>query len=75
MRKAKEENARFVVDHNGEPQVVIMGIDDFIRTIAPERDVIVRIRAEARRKKKHAISSRDIDKEIRAYRREKKNGA
>ncbi|HJZ67418.1 MAG TPA: type II toxin-antitoxin system prevent-host-death family antitoxin [Blastocatellia bacterium] len=75
MRRAKEENARFVVDHNGEPQVVIMGIDYFIRTIALEHDVITRIRADAKRKRKHSISSLEIDREIRAYRREKKNGA
>src|SRR5438128_11756252 len=71
MRRAKEENARFVVDQEGEPQVVIMGIDDFIRTIAPEQDVIARIRRDAKRKKKHTMSMREIDREIRAYRREK----
>ena len=37
MRRARRENARFVVDRRGEPQVVIMGIKDFLKTIAPEK--------------------------------------
>lgn len=71
MRRAKEEQARFVVDRRGEPQVVIMGIKDFLRNIAPEPEVLAAIRAEARRKSKNKLSMREIDGEIAAFRREK----
>jgi prevent-host-death family protein len=71
MRRARVEQMRFVVDRRGEPQVVIMGIKDFLNTIAPEKKVLAAIRAEARRKGKDKLSTREIDREIRSYRRER----
>jgi prevent-host-death family protein len=71
MRRARLEEARFVVDRRGEPQVVIMGIKDFLKTIAPEKKVLAAIRADARKKGKDKLSLREINREIRAYRRER----
>src|ERR1700691_2606249 len=71
MRRARLEQTRFVVDRRGEPQVVIMGIKDFLNTIAPEKKVLAAIRAEARKKGKDKLSQREIDREIRSYRRER----
>lgn len=70
MRRAKNDDTRFVVDRRGEPQVVIMGIKDFLRTIAPEKSVLAAIRTASRRGGKNKLSMRTIDREIRAYRRE-----
>jgi prevent-host-death family protein len=69
MRRARSGQARLVVDRRGEPQVVIMGIQDFLKTMAPERKVLAAIRAAAREKRKNKLSMRDMDREIRAYRR------
>jgi prevent-host-death family protein len=71
MRRARLEQTRFVVDRRGEPQVVIMGIKDFLDTIAPEKKVLAAIRAEARKKGKDKLSLRQINREIRSYRRER----
>ncbi len=71
MRRARLEQARFVVDRRGEPQVVIMGIKDFLNTIAPQKKVLAAIRAEARKKGKGKLSQREINREIRSYRRER----
>jgi prevent-host-death family protein len=71
MRRARLEQTRFVVDRRGEPQVVIMGIKDFLNTIAPEKKVLAAIRATARKKGKDKLSAREIDREIRSYRRER----
>ena len=70
MRRARRDDVRFVVDRRGEPQVVIMSIKDFLKTIAPEKRVVAAIRAAARKQAKNKISQREIDREIRAYRRE-----
>ena len=70
MRRARIEGTRFVVDRRGEPQVVIMGIKDFLRTIAPEKKTLAAIRGAARKQGKNKLSMREIDREIRAYRRE-----
>jgi prevent-host-death family protein len=71
MRRARVEQTRFVVDRRGEPQVVIMGIKDFLNTIAPQKKAIAAIRAEARKKGKDKLSAREIEREIRSYRRER----
>lgn len=72
MRRAKTSKERFVVDKRGEPQVVIIGIDDFIKNIAPETDVLAAIRSDAKHKGRDKLSMRAIDREIGAYRREKR---
>lgn len=71
MRRARTENTRFVVDRRGEPQVVIMGIKDFLRTIAPEDKTVAAIRRAARNKGASKISLGEINREIRAYRHER----
>ncbi len=71
MRRAREEEDRFVVDKRGEPQVVIMGIKDFLKNIAPEPEILAAIRAAAQNKGTSNLTVREIDQEIAAYRRQK----
>ena len=71
MRRARLDGTRFVVDRRGEPQVVIMGIRDFLKTVAPEKKTIAAIRSAARKSGKNKLSLRDINREVRAYRRER----
>jgi prevent-host-death family protein len=70
MRRARTDNQRFVVDRRGEPQVVIMGVKDFIKTMAPEKKVLAAIRAASRKNGTNKLSLREINREIRAYRKE-----
>ncbi len=72
MRQAKERKERFLVSKRGEPQVVIMGIRDFIETIAPEPEVLRLIGKQAKRQGKNKLSMNEIDAEIAAYRRERR---
>jgi prevent-host-death family protein len=69
MRRARIDNTRFVVDRRGEPQVVIMSVKDFLKTFAPQKRAVAAIRAGARKQGKSKLSTRTIDREIRAYRR------
>jgi len=71
LRRARKGEERFVVDRRGEPQVVIMGIKDFVKTIAPEGNFLASIRAASRKQGTNKLSLREINREIRAYRRER----
>lgn len=71
MRRASGGRTRFVVERRGEPQVVIMGIKDFLATLAPEKRVLAAIRSAARKTGKNRLSLRQINREIRAYRRDR----
>lgn len=73
MRKANKDNTRFIVDRRGEPLVVIMGIQDFINTVAPEPEILTLIGESSRRKGTNKLTMRDIDAEIAAVRRAKRN--
>lgn len=72
MRRASQKQERFLVDRRGRPEVVIMGVDDFLKTIVPEAKVLAAIRAESKRNRNSTLTMRQIDQEIAAYRRERK---
>lgn len=71
-RAAGKKQERFIVDKRGEPKVVIMGVQDFLKTIAPEPAVLAAIRAESVKNKIDNLSMRQIDREIVAYRKERR---
>ncbi len=70
MRRAKNHDERFIVDRRGEPQVVIMGLKDFLRTVARETTVMAAIRARSRRRGTSKLTMREIEREIKAARKE-----
>ena len=72
MDRAVKNNERFVVERRGEPAVVIMSVQDFIRTAAPPPDWLQKAWNGAKRRGLDKLTSKDIDAEIAAYRREKK---
>ena len=69
---AVKNNERFIVDRRGEPAVVIMSVQDFIRTAAPPPDWLQKAWAGAKRRGLGALMLDDINAEIDAQRREKK---
>ena len=72
MRRAKENQERFVVDKRGEPQVIIMSVTDFIDTLAPAPDFLKQIWATSKRKGLNKLTMREIDAEIAAAGRERR---
>lgn len=72
MDLAVKNNERFIVDRRGEPAVVIMSVQDFIRTAAPPPDWLTKAWAGAKRRGLETITLDEIDTEIDALPREKK---
>jgi len=72
MDRAVENNERFVVERRGEPAVVIMSIQDFIRTAAPPPDWLEKAWNGARKRGLDKLTAQNIDAEISSYRREKR---
>jgi hypothetical protein len=70
MRRARENQERFVVDKRGEPQVIIMSVKDYIESIAPTPDILKRIGEASKHKGSDRLTMRQIDAEIAAARRE-----
>ena len=72
IKRTSKNNERFVVEHRGEPIVIIMSVKDYINTIAPTPDWLKDIGSEAKRKGLNKVSMRQIDAEIAAARRERR---
>ncbi len=70
MDLAVKNNERFIVDRRGEPAVVIMSVQDFIRTAAPPPDWLTKAWAGAKRRGLEALTPDDVNAEIAAHRRE-----
>ncbi len=72
LKRASENNERFLVGRRGDPKVVIMGLRDYVDTMAPAPDWLKKSWAEARRAGVDRLTMREIDAEVRAYRREQR---
>jgi prevent-host-death family protein len=70
MDLAVKDNARFIVDRRGEPAVVIMSVQDFIRTAAPPPDWLQKAWSGAKRRGLDTLTPDDVAAEIAAHRRE-----
>jgi prevent-host-death family protein len=68
MDRAVRDNERFIVDRRGEPAVVIMSVQDFIRTAAPPPDWLSQAWTGAKRRSLDRLSLDEINAEIDAYR-------
>jgi prevent-host-death family protein len=75
IKRAQEKNERFLVDRRGEPAIIIMSVKDYVKTIAPAPASLKELWAEAKRKGLDTLTRREIDVEIRAYRREQRTSA
>ena len=69
MDLATKNNERFIVDRRGKPAIVIMSVQDFIRTAAPPPDWLEKAWAGAKRRGLAALTPDDIEAEIAAHRR------
>jgi prevent-host-death family protein len=77
LRRAASKQERFLVDRNGQPQVVILSVQDYLRNFIPEPEILRVIRENARRTGAARLTMRQINAEISACRRERrrKNGS
>ena len=72
MDLATKNNERFIVDRRGEPAIVIMSVQDFIRTAAPPPDWLAQAWSSAKRRGLDTMPLDEINAEIDAHRAEQK---
>ena len=70
--RAVDHNDRFLVERNGELAVLILSVNDFVKTLAPPPDWLKDIQDDAKRKGLDKLTMADIDAEIAAARRNRK---
>ena len=75
LKRVSQKNERFVVGRRGEPQAIILGIKDYINTLAPPPKELRAIQEQARRAGLNRLTMPQIDSliaEVRSERRTKK---
>ena len=72
MERAVEHNDRFLVERNGEPAVLILSVADYVNALAPAPDWLKDIQDDAKRRGLDKLTMADIDAEIAATRRERR---
>ncbi len=75
MRRAIQENERFIVDRRGEPSVIIMSVKDYIDTIAPAEDWLKKAHAHAAKNGLDKLKQVDINDIISSTRKKTINHA
>jgi prevent-host-death family protein len=73
MNRAVENNDRFLVERNGEPAVLILSVIDYVKTFAPPPDWLEKSWDSAKRQGLDKLTTREIDAEIAASRRERRS--
>jgi prevent-host-death family protein len=64
LERVKTKNERFIIGRRGQPQAIVMSIEDYVDTVAPAPDWLQEIWAEARKNGTDKLTMRDIDREI-----------
>jgi len=76
LRRVKQNKERFVLDRRGEPQAVIMSVEDYLKKFVNRPPAaIAALRREAKAKRLDQLSLREINIEIRRMRRERRGAA
>jgi len=72
LNRVDKESRSLVIEKRGTPRAILLNIRDYVQLTAPEPEVLRVIGEESRRKGTASLSSRQIDRIIKAARRGKK---
>jgi prevent-host-death family protein len=77
LRRVRNDKEKFVVERRGEPQAIILNVEEYVRLFGRKMPSVEAIRREAKAQGLDRLSLREINREIKAARRElgkKKSG-
>lgn len=68
LRRVEEESRSLVIEKRGTPRAVLLSLRDYVRLAAPEPEVLAILGRESKRKGTDSLTSRQIDRIIKAAR-------
>src|SRR5579872_4659286 len=72
LRRVADERRSLVIEKRGTPKAVLLSIRDYVRLAAPEPEVLSLIGEDSERNGTSALTSREIDRIIKASRSQKR---
>ncbi len=73
MKETEKKNIRYLVSRRGKPKLIILSVEDYLRNIVGEDELLVKIQTGAKTLGLEQMTGEDIDEEIQTYRKEKNN--
>ena len=71
LRRVEDEHRSLVIEKRGRPRAVLLSIRDYVKLAAPEPEVLRLIGQESKRQGTDKLTSRHIDRVIKAARAQK----
>jgi prevent-host-death family protein len=71
LRRVEDERRSLIIEKRGTPRAVLLSIRDYVRLAAPEPEILKVIGEESRRHRTDTLTTRQIDKIIKAARAQK----
>jgi prevent-host-death family protein len=69
MEEAEKGKTRFLVSRRGKPKVVILGVEDYLKNVIKQPEILTTIQLSAKKAGLDRMSGQEIEAEISAYRR------
>lgn len=73
LERVSRNEERFLVTKNGQAKAIILGIEDFMESIAQTPEALATLQKQAQKSGADRLSLEDIEQEIQAARRLKTN--
>lgn len=72
MEQAEQEDVRFLVSRRGKPKVVILSVNDYLKNVVKQPELLTRVQVSAKETGLEKLTDKQINAEINAYRKQKK---
>ena len=69
LERVKKNQDRFLISKKGEATAVILSVEDYLRNIVKQPDVLTKLQKQAKKAGTNKLSLDDIDAEIKAFRK------
>jgi len=69
LERVKNNQDRFLIRKKGEATAVILSVEDYLRNIVKQPDVLTKLQKQAKKAGTNKLSLEDIDAEIKAFRK------
>jgi prevent-host-death family protein len=69
LERVKKNQERFLISKKGEATAVILSVEDYLKNIVKQPDVLTKLQKQAKKAGTDKLSLEDIDAEIKAFRK------
>jgi prevent-host-death family protein len=69
LERVKKNQDRFLISRKGEATAVILSVEDYLKNIVKQPEVLTKLQEQAKKAGTNKLSLEDIDAEIKAFRK------